>query len=107
MYPSTEELFQDFTEHHPEGKLELIEGSLIAGNSLIGSRLLLRQILQGWKADAAVALAPVELWIEALKLGFKLSTPGSAVESLAGLDALEAGLGQNRPTGRPDCRAGR
>jgi Uma2 family endonuclease len=94
MYPSTEELFRDFTEHHPEGKLELIEGSLIVGNSLIGSRLLLRQILQGWKADAAVALAPVELWIEALKIGFKLFTPGSVVDNLALLDVLETGLGQ-------------
>ena len=30
----------------------------------------------------------IELWIEALKVGFKLSPPGSAVESLALLDAL-------------------
>ena len=33
MYLSKEELFDDFTEHHPEGKLELIDGCLIVGPS--------------------------------------------------------------------------
>lgn len=94
MYLSKEELFHDFTKHHPEGKLELIDGCLIVGNSLVGSRLLLQQILQGWKADAAVALAPVEHWIEALKEGFKLSIPGSSADIPTLLDALVAGLGQ-------------
>src|SRR4028118_2285091 len=94
MYLFEEELFHDFTEHHPEGKLELIDGCLIVGNNLVGSRLLLRQILQGWKADAAVALAPVEHWIEALKEGFKLSIPESSADIPTLLDALVSGLGQ-------------
>ncbi|NJL40162.1 MAG: Uma2 family endonuclease [Leptolyngbyaceae cyanobacterium RM2_2_4] len=89
MYPSREELFHDFSEHHPEGKLELIDGKLIVGNSLVGSRLLLRQILQGWKADAAVALAPIEIWIEAIKAGFNLSIPGSSTDNHLLLDALD------------------
>ena len=60
------ELFDDFCRRGTEGKLELIDGRLIVGNTIVGSRLLLRQILQGWGADAAVALAPIPLWIEAL-----------------------------------------
>lgn len=96
----------DFTEHHPEGKLELIDGCLIVGNSLVSSRLLLRQILQGWKADAAVALAPVEHWIEALKQGFKLSIPGSSADIHTLLDALVAGLGQVNYQPPEDLTAG-
>jgi hypothetical protein len=46
-------LFDNWINHNPEGKLKLIEGQLIVGNSLVGSWLLLRQILQGWRADAA------------------------------------------------------
>lgn len=48
MYPTPKERFEDITRHHPENKLELIGGQLIVGNSLAGSRLLLRQILQAW-----------------------------------------------------------
>jgi hypothetical protein len=46
MYPTTEELFESFSRHKPEGKLELIESRLIVRNTIVGSRLLLRQILQ-------------------------------------------------------------
>ncbi|WP_206755081.1 hypothetical protein [Leptolyngbya sp. FACHB-711] len=42
--------------HRPEGKLELIEDHLI-----VGSQLLLRQILQGWRAIAAITFAPIEI----------------------------------------------
>ncbi len=73
MYPTHEELFEAFSHHRPEGKLELIEGRLIVGNTMVGSRLLLRQILQGWKADAAVTFAPIESWSEALRVGYGLS----------------------------------
>jgi hypothetical protein len=57
LYPTTSELFESFSNHRPEGKLELVESQLIVGNTIAGSRLLLRQILQGWKADAAIAFA--------------------------------------------------
>ena len=50
--------------------------------------------MQGWKADAAVALAPVEHWIEALKQGLNLSIPGSSADIHTLLDALVAGSGQ-------------
>lgn len=73
MYPTTKELFESFLDHGPEGKLELIEGRLIVGNSIVGSCLLLRQILQRWKADTAIAFALVETWINALRIGFNLS----------------------------------
>ncbi|HEY9697868.1 MAG TPA: hypothetical protein V6D10_11435 [Trichocoleus sp.] len=53
--------------------MELVENRLTVGNTIVGSRLLLRRILQGWKADAAIALASTEMWIEALKIGFNLS----------------------------------
>ena len=89
MYPSPTERFEDFINHRPESKLELIEGQLIVGNSLTGSRLLLRQILQGWGAEAAIALAPIETWIEALTASYDLSLPNTNAldEKLDGLEA--------------------
>ncbi|MGP1383014.1 MAG: Uma2 family endonuclease [Thainema sp.] len=81
MYPTPKERFEDFTRHHPENKLELINGQLIVGNSLIGSRLLLRQILQGWGAEAAIALAPIETWLSALATGY-----GWSISSVASID---------------------
>ena len=77
MYPTPKERFEDFTRHHPENKLELIDGQLIVGNSLAGSRLLLRQILQGWGAEAAIALVPIETWLLALATGYGWNTPAS------------------------------
>ena len=68
------ELFNDFCRQGSESKLELIDGKLIVGNSIIGSRLLLRQILQGWGAEAAVAInSPISLWIEALVANLELN----------------------------------
>ncbi|MGF1524009.1 MAG: Uma2 family endonuclease [Leptolyngbyaceae cyanobacterium] len=89
MYPTPKERFEDFVNHHPENKLELINGQLIVGNSLVGSRLLLRQILQGWGAEAAIALAPVETWLAALAAGYEWSllAGGSIDERLTALEA--------------------
>ncbi|ASC73983.1 hypothetical protein XM38_049570 [Halomicronema hongdechloris C2206] len=89
MYPTPMERFEDFTRHRPEGKLELIDGRLIVGNSLVGSRLLLRQILHGWKVDAAIALAPLDTWIQALAVGYDLTLPetGAVDEKLNSLEA--------------------
>jgi Uma2 family endonuclease len=75
LYPPTSELFDNWINNKPESKLELIDGQLVVGNSLVGSRLLLRQILQGWRADAAVALAPTETWLQALAAGYGLTPP--------------------------------
>lgn len=66
------DLFNDYCRQGTEGKLELIDGKLIVGNTIVGSRLLLRQILQGWGAEAAVAIdSPISLWIEALAASMK------------------------------------
>ena len=51
-YPTTSELFDDFLDFGAEAKLELIDSRLIVGNSIVGSRLLLRHLLQGWGAGA-------------------------------------------------------
>jgi len=84
LYPTKSELFDNWINNKPEGKLELIDGRLIVGNSLTGSRLLLRQILQGWRADAAIALAPIETWLQSLAAGYDLTLPqtGSTLEIL-------------------------
>ena len=82
----TNDLFEDYTRYGPEPKLELIDGRLIVGNNLAASRLLLRHILTGWGASAAVALAPIEQWLEALSIGFGAPVPrelSSAGERLA------------------------
>ena len=88
MYPTPKERFEDFTRHHPENKLELIDGKLVVGNSLAGSRLLLRQILQGWGAEAAIALAPTATWLSALAAGYgwRITTDKSADEILTALE---------------------
>lgn len=90
-YPSTSELFENWRNHKPESKLELIGGQLIVGNSLIGSKLLLQQILQGWKAAAAIALAPIETWLAALAAGYGAHLPDTNAFD-AQLDSLEVQL---------------
>jgi Uma2 family endonuclease len=98
MYPTPKERFEDFCHHHPENKLELIDGQLIVGNSLVGSRLLLRQILQGWGADAAIALAPIDTWLAALAAGYgwRIPTDGSLDDTLTVLEA-QASVGEFVP----------
>jgi len=92
MYPTTHELFHKWSEHHPESKLELVKGKLIVGNSLVGSRLMLRQILQGWRADAAIAFAPIDLWIDALTASFELPPLTQEGDGMTRLNALEAAV---------------
>ncbi|BAZ16061.1 hypothetical protein NIES4071_79360 [Calothrix sp. NIES-4071] len=89
-YPTTRELFDNFCDYGAEGKLELIDSQLIVGNSIVGSRLLLRHILQGWGAGAGVALAPLEKWVEALAAAYGLENYQSSniIESLDYLDSV-------------------
>src|SRR5438552_10731091 len=61
------ENFDYYAAHCPEGKMELVDGRLIAGNCLDGSRLLLDHILRGWSLDAATALGSMDRWIAALR----------------------------------------
>ena len=68
----TDEEFERFIRAWPESKLELLDGKLLVGNCLEGSRLLFQQILRGWKADAASALGSAEQWIEAIATAYEL-----------------------------------
>ena len=73
--PPVSELFDNWLKFKPESKLELIDGQLIVGNSLVGSRLLLRQLLQGWSAVAAISFAPIETWLDVLATAYQVSMP--------------------------------
>lgn len=66
----------------PGSKIELVNGQLIVGDSLTHSLLLLSQILRGWGVEAVVALAPEELWWQALSHTF-------AAPAIASLDELD------------------
>ncbi|MEW6731529.1 MAG: Uma2 family endonuclease [Acidobacteriota bacterium] len=50
-----------------EHKIELIENKLIISNNLKNSLATMQLILAGWGADAAIALAPITLWWEAIR----------------------------------------
>jgi Uma2 family endonuclease len=54
----------------PESKLELIDGRLIAGNSLAGSRYLLWAILQLLGPQAALGFAPPDRWWSAVATAY-------------------------------------
>ncbi|MGH9843169.1 MAG: Uma2 family endonuclease [Blastocatellia bacterium] len=86
----SEGVFYKFNGSHPEAKLELLDGRLIVGNCLDGSRLLLQQILRGWGAEAAVALGSIDQWVEALcqAYGFK----GAENNSMESLEAQAASI---------------
>ncbi len=84
------DLFHDFCDRSPESKLELIDSRLIVGNTIAGSRLLLRQILQGWDVAAAVALAPLNSWVEALSVGFEIPITGQTSNITQILDDLQS-----------------
>ncbi|WP_319422720.1 hypothetical protein [Pleurocapsa sp. FMAR1] len=78
------DLFNDFCRRGSESKLELIDDKLIVGNTIVGNCLLLRQILQGWGAEAAVALASISLWIEALAASLELDQRSEQAPSFHG-----------------------
>jgi Uma2 family endonuclease len=60
----------------PEPKLELLDGRLTVGNGA-GNMQLLRHLLDGWGAEAAVPMAPAEWWWQALYQGFRAFDPPS------------------------------
>ncbi len=66
-------LYEEYCKRGAENKLELIDGKLIVGNSLIASRLLLRQILQGWGATSAISLVSIEAFIKALRTTYGIT----------------------------------
>lgn len=63
-------LLEDYHAWSPGSKIELVNGQLIIGDSLVHSRRLLSQILRGWGVEAIAALAPEHLWWEALSHTF-------------------------------------
>jgi Uma2 family endonuclease len=66
----------------PGSKIELVQEKLIVGDRLSHSYLLLSQILRGWGIEAIVALAPEQLWWQALAATFD----APPVANLAALD---------------------
>ncbi|BAZ08345.1 hypothetical protein NIES4071_01500 [Calothrix sp. NIES-4071] len=79
----TSDLFEEYLQWQAKTKIELVEQKLIIGKSLSGSRLLFNQILRGWKAISAVALAPEYLWWQALNIAFG----APAIPDLNAIDA--------------------
>lgn len=65
------DLFDEYLQWEPRTKIELIDGKVIIGKSLSHSRLLLSHILRGWGLEAAIALAPEQLWWQALSIVFE------------------------------------
>jgi Uma2 family endonuclease len=86
-------LYEEYCDRGAESKLELVDGKLIVGNSLIASRLLLRQILQGWGTSSAISLVNVELWIEALKAAYQISNKYNLNDINNTLNQLEIDIG--------------
>ena len=66
----SDSLFEEYHNWFPGTKIELVNGQLIIGDRLIHGRRLLQQILRGWEIEAIVALAPEQLWWEALSQVF-------------------------------------
>jgi Uma2 family endonuclease len=75
--------FEKHWQENPEPKLELIDGRLIIGNSLAGSRFMLHDILSGWGAEAALPFAPAARWLEALAERFRRWHPPAAGAALS------------------------
>lgn len=75
---------EEFEATSPEMRFELVDGQFVVGGSLVGSRWLLREIIQGWGKESALAFAPVKLWYEAMRVAFdwRFSSPRVAVEFL-------------------------
>lgn len=56
-------------EELPEPKIELLDGRLCVGNGA-GNLQLLRELVHGWGAQAALPMAAPALWWQALHVGF-------------------------------------
>lgn len=60
---------------HPEPKIELINGRLVIGNSLRGSRYVLWDLLAHLSPDAALGMASESLWWDALTAAHRRQDP--------------------------------
>jgi len=66
--------FDRYIAEMPEPKLELYNGRLVVGNDA-GNLVLLRHLLEGWGAEAAMPMAEAGLWWQALHQGFQSFGP--------------------------------
>lgn len=73
-----QENFAYFEAHCPEPKIELVDGRLLAGNGLAGSRLLFDHLVRGWGVAAATAFGTIAQWIDALCAAYHLPRPAQA-----------------------------
>src|SRR5438067_9880562 len=62
--------FDQWIVDMPESKLELLDGRFCVGNGA-GNLQLLRHLLEGWGAGAALPMAPSERWWQALHEDFR------------------------------------
>ena len=69
------ENFAYFEAHSPEPKIELVDGRLLVGNGLPGSRLLFDHLVRGWGVAAATAFGTIAQWIDALCAAYHLTRP--------------------------------
>ena len=76
----TKEEFDQYINKRPESKLELIDGRLIVGNGLRGSRFLLWDILNGYTPLSAFAFVPLNEWKTALVRSFRPASGGTDLE---------------------------
>ncbi len=63
----TNDEFDAILEAEPESKLELIDGKVIVGNDLTGTKLLLRTIIEGWGTMHILKLVDQKSFIEAME----------------------------------------
>lgn len=74
---NVQDWFKEYEQKTPEPKLELIDGRLVVGNSLAGSRYILHDLLTGWGTEAVLPFASLPLWRTALSEVFApLAPPG-------------------------------
>ena len=66
-------LLDEYLELCHSAKIELLHDRLIVGESDTHTQHLFQQILRGWRLEAAIVLAPIPLWRDALTKAFGCS----------------------------------
>ena len=85
------EAFERRVEFLPEPKLELLDGRLTVGNGA-GNLQVLQDLVEGWGAEAALPMAPAEMWWEALRQAFREFAPPGIGKSASVWQAWAAQL---------------
>jgi Uma2 family endonuclease len=76
-----QENFAYFEAQCPEPKIELVDGRLLVGNGLAGSRLLFDHLVRGWGVAAATAFGTIAQWIDAFCAAYHLMPPAQAPDA--------------------------